>query len=83
MTGWDEALGVATVNEGAPTTAGLPVGLPMPRDRELLFDRQKRVHVTRRRGRRFPFPVPNSWFIVAQLAFCCRRSFPTVNQLAT
>jgi nitrite reductase/ring-hydroxylating ferredoxin subunit len=68
MTGWDEALGVVAVNDAAPSTAGLPVGLPMPRDRELLFDRQKRVHVTRARRRRFPFPVPNGWFVVAEAA---------------
>jgi phenylpropionate dioxygenase-like ring-hydroxylating dioxygenase large terminal subunit len=44
----------------------LPVGLPMPRDRTLLFDPDRRVHATRARGRRFPFPVPNGWFIVAR-----------------
>jgi phenylpropionate dioxygenase-like ring-hydroxylating dioxygenase large terminal subunit len=37
----------------------------MPRDRELLFDRAKRVRVTRAPGRRFPFPIPNGWFVVA------------------
>ena len=45
MSGWDEALGAVTLNEAGPTAAGLPVGLPMPRDRELLFDRAKRVRV--------------------------------------
>ena len=66
MTGWDEALGAITVNDSGPTAAGLPVGLPMPRDRELLFDRAKRVRVTRGPARRFPFPVPNGWFVVAE-----------------
>jgi hypothetical protein len=37
MSGWDDALGAVTVDEAGPTTAGPPVGLPMPRDRELLF----------------------------------------------
>jgi phenylpropionate dioxygenase-like ring-hydroxylating dioxygenase large terminal subunit len=68
MSGWDEALGSVTVNRAGPTADGLPVGLPMPRDRELLFDRQKRVHVTRANGRRYPFPVPNGWFVVAESA---------------
>ncbi|HVN50209.1 MAG TPA: Rieske 2Fe-2S domain-containing protein [Acidimicrobiales bacterium] len=45
---------------------GLPVGLPMPRDRSLLTDTDRRVHATRRPGRRFPFPVPNGWFVVAR-----------------
>jgi phenylpropionate dioxygenase-like ring-hydroxylating dioxygenase large terminal subunit len=66
MDEWDEALGAVTVNDAGPTDAGLPVGLPMPRDRELLFDRRKRVRVTRAGGRRYPFPVPNGWFVVAE-----------------
>ena len=66
MTGWDDALGAVTVNDAGPTAAGLPVGLPMPRDRELLFDRAKRVRVTRTADRGYPFPVPNGWFVVAE-----------------
>lgn len=66
MTGLDDVVGAVTVNDAGPTAEGLPVGLPMPRDRELLADRGKRVQVTRRRGRRFPFPVPNGWFVVAE-----------------
>jgi nitrite reductase/ring-hydroxylating ferredoxin subunit len=46
----------------------LPVGFPMPRDPELLSDPGRRVRVTRRPGRRFPFPVPNGWFAVAESA---------------
>ena len=42
------------------------VGLPMPRDPELVTDPARRVKVIRQRGRRFPFPVPNGWFIVAE-----------------
>ena len=56
MSGWDEALGAVTVNEAGPTTAGLPVGLPMPRDRELLFDRPEAG--ARPRGQGAPVPVP-------------------------
>ena len=66
MTGWDDALGAITVNDAGPTATGLPVGLPMPRDREVLFDRARRVRVTRARDRGYPFPVPNGWFVVAE-----------------
>lgn len=45
-----------------------PIGLPMPRDLEMVFDQSRRVRVTTRSGRRFPFPVPNGWFIVAESA---------------
>jgi phenylpropionate dioxygenase-like ring-hydroxylating dioxygenase large terminal subunit len=51
----------------APSGPGeMPVGFPMPRDPGLLNDAGRRVHVTRRPGRRFPFPVPNGWFAVAE-----------------
>jgi nitrite reductase/ring-hydroxylating ferredoxin subunit len=40
---------------------------PMPRDAELLEDLERRVRVTHD-DRRFPFPVPNGWFIVAESA---------------
>ncbi len=46
----------------------LPVGFPMARDPELLTDPARRVRVTRRPGRRFPFPVPNGWFAVVESA---------------
>jgi nitrite reductase/ring-hydroxylating ferredoxin subunit len=50
-----------------PGPAGeLPVGFPMPRDPEMLTDSGRRVRVTRRPGRRFPFPVPNGWFAVVE-----------------
>ena len=38
----------------------------MPRDPELVLDASRRLKVTRQRARRFPFPVPNGWFVVAQ-----------------
>ena len=53
-----------TAREAA--TAETLVGLPMPRDPELVTDASRRLKVTRQAGRRFPFPVPNGWFIVAQ-----------------
>jgi nitrite reductase/ring-hydroxylating ferredoxin subunit len=45
----------------------LPVGLPMPRQPELLFDLGRRTRVTRD-DRRYPFPVPNGWFVVTPSA---------------
>jgi nitrite reductase/ring-hydroxylating ferredoxin subunit len=45
----------------------LPVGLPMPRNRDLLFDQSSRVRVRTVRDR-YPFPVPNGWFIVSTSA---------------
>ena len=60
-------LGELTIR--APGGRGeMPVGFPMPRDPALLTDPGRRVHVTRRPGRRFPFPVPNGWFAVAESA---------------
>ena len=41
-------------------------GLPMPRDAAMVTDPTLRLKVTRQRGRRFPFPVPNGWFIVSR-----------------
>ena len=44
----------------------MPVGFPMPRDVEQMFDETRRVRVSTRAGTRFPLPVPNGWFIVAE-----------------
>ena len=55
---------LSTRAPGAP--GEMPVGFPMPRDPELLSDPDRRLRVTRRPGRRFPFPVPNGWFAVAE-----------------
>ncbi len=41
-------------------------GLPMPTDQDLVFDQARRPRATRGAGRRFPFPIPNGWFIVAR-----------------
>ena len=43
-------------------------GLPMPRDPDLLFRPELRPRVLHRAEGRFPFPVPNGWFIVAASA---------------
>ncbi len=54
--------------QAAPTAreaSGSLVGLPMPRNPELVTDPERRVKVTRQRNR-FPFPVPNGWFIVSE-----------------
>ena len=50
----------------AAATQETLVGLPMPRDPELVTDPERRIQVTRQRGRRFPFPIPNGWFVVAR-----------------
>lgn len=42
------------------------VGLPMPASKELVLDPALRPHVRQVQGRRFPFPIPNGWFIVAR-----------------
>jgi nitrite reductase/ring-hydroxylating ferredoxin subunit len=46
----------------------LPAGLPMPRDPGLLTSLQRRRRVTHFVGDRYPFPVPNGWFVVAESA---------------
>jgi nitrite reductase/ring-hydroxylating ferredoxin subunit len=40
-------------------------GAGMPRSPALLFDPSLRPRVRHEGGRRFPFPIPNGWFIVA------------------
>ncbi|MEX2255012.1 MAG: Rieske 2Fe-2S domain-containing protein [Acidimicrobiia bacterium] len=44
------------------------VGLPMPRDAEMALDPARRPSVRHDEGKRFPFPIPNGWFIVAQVS---------------
>lgn len=41
-------------------------GLPMPASTELVLEPDRRPHVRRSAGPRFPFPIPNGWFIVAR-----------------
>lgn len=59
-------LGPVTTTEVNADNGGLPAGLPMPRDRDLLLDRSRpRVRVSTFGPDRYPFPVPNGWFVVA------------------
>lgn len=62
-------LGRMSPDRGGPLTGeGLPVGLPMPRDPGLLQDLERRPLVTHFKGRRYPFPIPDGWFVVAESA---------------
>src|SRR4051794_41838137 len=58
----DLALGPVAARAANTDNGGLPAGLPMPRDPRLLGDLSARQRVTHFNGRRYPFPVPNSWF---------------------
>jgi nitrite reductase/ring-hydroxylating ferredoxin subunit len=64
----DLALGAVAATSANAENGGLPAGLPMPRDPDLLRDLDRRQHVTHFKGRRYPFPVPNGWFVVAEAA---------------
>lgn len=62
----DLALGAVGASEVNADNGGLPAGLPMPRDPHLLSDLANRPRVTHFTEPRYPFPVPNGWFIVAE-----------------
>jgi len=62
----DVALGDVAETAVNADNGGAPAGLPMPRDLDLLTDMARRPRVTHFKGRRYPFPVPNGWFVVAQ-----------------
>ena len=62
----DIALGQLAAREVNRDNGGLPAGLPMPRDPGLLTDLARRQRVTHFNQPRYPFPVPNGWFIVAE-----------------
>ncbi len=49
-----------------PTVPTSVPGLPMPYDGDMLFDTSRRPRVLREGERRFPFHVPNGWFVVAE-----------------
>ena len=60
----DVALGELRSTDVNGDNGGLPAGLPMPRDPGLLKDMDRRQRVTHFKGDRYPFPVPNGWFVV-------------------
>jgi nitrite reductase/ring-hydroxylating ferredoxin subunit len=62
----DPALGQVAARDVNSDNGGLPGGLPMPRDPSLLTDLSRRQRVTHFNGPRYPFPVPNGWFVVAE-----------------
>lgn len=62
----DMGFGTADGHEANGDNGGLPAGLPMPRDPELLDGLDRRQRVTHFKGSRYPFPVPNGWFVVAE-----------------
>jgi nitrite reductase/ring-hydroxylating ferredoxin subunit len=64
----DVALGRLAATTPNDDNGGLPAGLPMPRDPGLLTDMSRRRRVTHFAGDRYPFGVPNGWFIVAESA---------------
>jgi len=64
VTDGDDPL-AAAVKVGLVDPKPMPVGLPMPKRPGILYDPSQRVRV-RREGDRFPFPVPNGWFAIAE-----------------
>jgi nitrite reductase/ring-hydroxylating ferredoxin subunit len=64
----DLALGEVKATPPNLDNGGLPAGLPMPRDPDLLKDMDRRVRVSTFDEDRYPFPVPNGWFVVAEAA---------------
>lgn len=64
----DIALGELSSTEYNTDNGGLPAGLPMPRDSGLLTDLDRRQRVTHFGPDRYPYPVPNGWFVVAEAA---------------
>ena len=64
----DLALGELKATATNADNGGLPAGLPMPRDPGILADLSRRQRVTTFTGDRYPFPVPNGWFVVSEAA---------------
>ncbi|MCU1448821.1 MAG: (2Fe-2S)-binding protein [Acidimicrobiales bacterium] len=64
----DLVLGDIAATEVNADNGGAPAGLPMPRNADLLTDVAGRPRVTHFKGRRYPFPIPNGWFVVAESA---------------
>lgn len=64
VTDGDDPL-AAAVKVGLVDPNPMPVGLPMPKRPAILYDPSQRVRV-RTGGDRFPFPIPNGWFAIAE-----------------
>ena len=62
----DVALGELRATEVNIDNGGLPAGLPMPRDPGLLADLDRRYRPSTFGPDRYPFPLPNGWFVVAE-----------------
>jgi len=62
----DAALGEVTATAVNLDNGGLPAGLPMPRDPDLLTDMSRRYRPSTFGPDRYPFPIPNGWFVVAE-----------------
>src|SRR5688572_29188490 len=62
----DAALGEVATTEVNVDNGGLPAGLPMPRDPGLLADMSRRYRPSTFGPDRYPFPIPNGWFVVAE-----------------
>ncbi|MBL7499768.1 aromatic ring-hydroxylating dioxygenase subunit alpha [Frankia sp. CNm7] len=58
--------GVYGTSAVAATATEDLVGLPMPQRPDTLYDLSRRTRVRRESGPRFPFPIPNGWFVVAR-----------------
>ena len=62
----DVALGQLAATDVNVDNGGLPAGLPMPRDTDLLTDMSRRYRPSTFGPDRYPFPIPNGWFVVAE-----------------
>ena len=62
----DVALGQLAATDVNVDNGGLPAGLPMPRDPDLLTDMSRRYRPSTFGPDRYPFPIPNGWFVVAE-----------------
>lgn len=60
------ALGGLSARAVNADNGGAPAGLPMPRDPDLLGEPSRRPLITHFREPRYPFPVPDGWFVVAE-----------------
>jgi nitrite reductase/ring-hydroxylating ferredoxin subunit len=67
ITDRSDVIGAPRTDAPAAPADGVSTGLPMPRDRDMLLDPARRVRVRTVR-KRYPFPVPNGWFVMCPSA---------------